>query len=165
MLTFLENLLSSFILTFYCSLKFIYWSGTTVKQGILGNWYLVIINHGSPCTVQYLCLCKAWDNRRLYFKKQHILCVTWSPHLHHGQDSGDLASATPYLWPAWQVPDCSILHQVWPLTSIHFTTAFHLSYSVHRCVATTREQVELLASLADEEELEFWSPPSLHRYY
>jgi carboxypeptidase A2 len=36
-------------------------------------------------------------------------------------------------------------------------------YSVHRCMATTRAQVELLASMEGEEELEFWTPPSMHR--
>merc|ERR1711872_291528 len=36
-------------------------------------------------------------------------------------------------------------------------------YSVHRCQANTRDQLEFLASLGDEEELEFWTSPSLHR--
>jgi len=36
-------------------------------------------------------------------------------------------------------------------------------YSVHRCLANNRDQLEFLASLEEEEELEFWTPPSLHR--
>merc|ERR1711892_741915 len=54
-----------------------------------------------------------------------------------------------------------------PLTiALHdrfLTVPSYTSYSVHRCIATTRDQVEVLASLADDEELEFWTEPSLHR--
>ena len=49
------------------------------------------------------------------------------------------------------------------LSSYQDSDVFHLSYSVHRCVATTRDQVELLASLSEDEELEFWTEPSLIR--
>jgi len=34
---------------------------------------------------------------------------------------------------------------------------------VHRCLANTRDQLEFLASLEGEEELEFWTSPSMHR--
>jgi len=60
-----------------------------------------------------------------------------------------------------------VLLLVVPLTmALHdqyLTVPTFTSYQVHRCKATTKDQVEFLASLQEEEELEFWTPPSLHR--
>jgi len=43
------------------------------------------------------------------------------------------------------------------------TVPSYSEYSVHRCEATTNDQLEFLANLVTDEDLEFWTPPSIHR--